>query len=1388
MPSVSPASSNNIPVEAPPPSESLPPPLSGVGECGPNGCGTIDLNAQEAICGTIPGPAGVLDDGCWICNSSKAIWEWNTDTLVACPDYWYAELGSTCSSLCEPHSPKFNGIMGGYCFVCTNRGASPGIWQKRKSTDPACHTFWNAPFSCHNSDIPYEVSCGCMGSPPVYGIYYEKTTLTEMCWLCDGTQWTNSTQMSKCNDMWLNIGGSCPPFAPDDNAYPFCGCTTEPPARGPDPLSKGQCWICHSGVWIEETDPARCTDFWVNDKCPATSDHPPLTCSTSLPTTPAGAGNCWLCTNPNEPFMLRPYDASNPLYSGYGEPCDSFWLDSEYPGYLDIPGFPDNVDTVCNNALPLTDGTKKPGIVYDKTHDQWGCWLCTSTGSYSWVYWNGDRFDHWTDSQYKACDSFWVRGAYPASIPSNPGDYERLYEYGGSGYESGSDITAIGADLFIAGYENSDESGGNTDIAVIKMNKNTGKIDWKKQYGGSKEEKAQAIITDGTDLYVAGYEVSDSKGGNFDAVVMKLSGSGSVTWKKQYGGIGDEKGFDLAYDPGTMDLYVTGSETSDIDGGNEDIFVMKLSNSGNVIWKKQYGGTKRDIGHSIVFADNSVYVAGYEMSDSSGGQSDVFVMKLDRNGSVIWKKQYGGAGTDRAYSMVVSESYIYITGYEMSDPKGGKADILVMKLDNNGNVIWKKQYGGPENDKGYAITASDNFLYVTGQEESDPQAGANYTDLPLPPGKKDLFIMKLNQSDGSVIWKQQHGGMENEMGRGITVVDGYIFTVGEESTDPDGGATDILMLSLQNHQKLTGDHRDIDDWTVNGSPLVSWASDGILINGWTVVSNSITSGTEGWTVEGDVTDWSASGADIKNWSLEGNPIDTETGSSPPHEEELLWTPIVSASTPPPPPPPPPSVEFKYQIGGAGNDYGRSIAIDPGGEFLYVAGHEDSSLIGSKTDVFILKMDIDGPDNIAGTVDDGTIIWKKIYWHYGKIGGGKAGINFDDIAKSIAVPGDGYIYITGWKQGDRPKYQNDIFVMRVFALNGGIDWARVYGGYNDDYGQSIAVDGNDLYVAGIEDGSFAGGGNRDIVIMKLSKFDGGVDWAKQYGGSDQEWEQNLETIGGEYNRDRSLVVDGDYIYYAGEEASDDNPPGTYIDIVIMKLNKINGNKVWAKQYGGDNDDKVYGATVSEGYIYVCGEEESDPPNAGADKDDIFVMKLDENDGDVVWKKQYGGLSPADIAQGIAKSGSYLYITGMENSDPAGGADDIFVMKLDENDGDVVWKNQYGGPNREKGYSIAANNSYIYITGYKSNDNDDENADVVVMKLDVDQSSNITGWPTDEDFELGLSEDIDVGYNFGEWEVMGEDITSSRSWHAGVTVFFTRDSDINKKIIDDWSVGL
>lgn len=399
-------------------------------------------------------------------------------------------------------------------------------------------------------------------------------------------------------------------------------------------------------------------------------------------------------------------------------------------------------------------------------------------------------------------------------------------------------------------------------------------------------------------------------------------------------------------------------------------------------------------------------------------------------------------------------------------------------------------------------------------------------------------------------------------------------------------------------------------------------------------------------------------------------------------------------------------EWAKQSGGpTAYETGYAIAVSSG--YAYITGTETTDPYNtSKLNIFIMKVDI----------TNGSAVWKYKY--------GTTNANaYFPISNSIAVSGSN-VYITGADE------YNNLLVMKVNASDGAVVWRNRYGGSNsgdqenDVVGTSIAVSGSSVYVGGYDDYVYhdpeeGDGGSRTSIVMKLNESDGSVVWKKRY-GTDLFYYTRADEV-------KAIKVIGSYIYITGTGNASINA-NTARPMFVAKLNESDGSVVWKRKYGcttGGIGTAGYAIDVSGSYVYVAGFD------ATLGTPDIIVMKLNDANnstgGTVVWKNRYGGNTNSEYATGMVVSGSYIYVSGHEMSDTAGGNTDLYVMKLQESNGVVTWKNQYGGTGNDNGRGMAVpGDDYIYVIGDESS-NEAAYTNIYFMRIGIDQaSSNITGW--------------------------------------------------------------
>ncbi|MFC1591403.1 LamG-like jellyroll fold domain-containing protein [Thermodesulfobacteriota bacterium] len=365
--------------------------------------------------------------------------------------------------------------------------------------------------------------------------------------------------------------------------------------------------------------------------------------------------------------------------------------------------------------------------------------------------------------------------------------------YGTSTKEKVSSIQEVpgGGFVMVGNTGLSGADGVYDDFLVIRTDAN-GNIIWQNTYGGSFNDAAFSVRnTPDGNFVVAGYDGSYGAG-KTDFMVMKIAQDGSVLWGKTYGGSDYEYAYFLQVTQD--DGYVVVGFTDSFGLQGDDVWILKLDAGGNILWQNTYGGTGSDQATCIQQTQDGGYiVAGF--SDSQGlGVYNMLVMKLDAAGLPVWQKIYGGLGNDYARSVVQTQDGGYIVaGYTESFGVLDK-DSWVVKLDANGNPVWQRTYGGSDEDIAHDIHANADGGYIV--------AGGT---LSFGNGNRDIWLIQLDAA-GTPVWQKTYGGSEMDNPGNFSVVQeqgaGYIVT---GFTDSFGaGHYDFLVMKLDAEGDVPG--------------------------------------------------------------------------------------------------------------------------------------------------------------------------------------------------------------------------------------------------------------------------------------------------------------------------------------------------------------------------------------------------------------------------------------------------------------------------------------------------------------------------------------------------------------------------------------------------------
>ena len=457
-----------------------------------------------------------------------------------------------------------------------------------------------------------------------------------------------------------------------------------------------------------------------------------------------------------------------------------------------------------------------------------------------------------------------------------------------------------------------------TDIFVAKLD-NTGKIKWAKSYGGDYIDAALDIAVDNTGGFaITGYcydafsigSISLNPKGDRDIFIAKFNNSGAPVWAKRVGGSSYDAGSAIAADR-SGNFFITGNFSGSAEFGTkiiatkgaQDIFIAKYSPDGSLLWVKGEGEKSEEFAEGIAVDNqgNSVIIGAFYYKTCFGGihelrsngSYDIFVVKYDVDGRIIWAKNFGGTDWDCGMSVATDGSdNIIITGYFRDSIKFDSVilnakshsypDMFITKLSSSGEVLWAKRGGGIYKDNGKDIaTDSKQNIYITGTISGGfGGASVDFGSTTLTAkGCDDVFIAKYN-ANGDVLWAKRAGSISTDRGNAVALdPDDNCYLAGSFHSDAEfdsyslsskATSCDIFVTRLKALESSTitvTSPNGGEKWEAGTTNTISWI--GQNIDNYDVEIKYSTDNGKNWQFVDYQTNHGASGS--YNWLVPNTP-------------------------------------------------------------------------------------------------------------------------------------------------------------------------------------------------------------------------------------------------------------------------------------------------------------------------------------------------------------------------------------------------------------------------------------------------------------------------------------------------------------------------------------
>ena len=829
-------------------------------------------------------------------------------------------------------------------------------------------------------------------------------------------------------------------------------------------------------------------------------------------------------------------------------------------------------------------------------------------------------------------------------------------------------------------------------------------------------------------LSAAGHDVGDN-----DAFVAKLTPQGEFLWVHQFGGNQQDEAWGLDLDPAGQ-VLVCGLFTDTGTFGNQeltsagsaDMFLIKLTASGEVLWSRRAGGPGFDAGWNLT-ADTSgaAYACGQFEGTASFGNTDltalgegvptidVFVAKYDADGNLLWTRQAGGTGYDGAYSVAGDPAgNIYLAGTIMgtadfgqisSGPEAPFAQALfVAKMNPAGDFLWVRSAGStagaPIWGSGLAATASGG-VYLTGVFTGAASFGDTVLTTAFP--SPDGFLTRLDSS-GQFAWAFQFGGSEWDEGWNVrTDSQDHAYVVGSFSGDATFGNT-----LLRADEGPFGPAADGFLAKIDPSGALEWIKQ-VEGTGTAVIRCVAENGAGDVFVAGE---------------FEGPARWDQTALDAPTGRQAFFAKLADPDAQPTAPSILSHPQSQEVV--AGQSVTLHVAARGTGPLSY-QWQKNGSAISDATEPSFTLANFQPADagryrvRVSNSLGAATSNEAVLAVHPGPrvLAAWRAGGNGSDQGFSAALNQAGNAFVAGRFETMASfggttltsRGADDVLLVKVDPL-GQFVWAKRAGSPTSDQGRRVlATDDGGAVVTGRFTGSanfgdmgFSSQGSDDAFLTKLSAS-GDFVWTLVAGGPNSDYGYALAR-----DRENNSYWGGRFQGAAVFGALNLTAAGAN-DAFLVKVDP-GGKLLWARKLGGSGEDWAKAiATTATGEVVLAGYF-SDSAAFGtqnltsAGNTDVFLARLHAS-GEFLWAKRFGGAQAEEANAVITDAAGNIYLGGNflgsvqfgQTTLTSRGERDVFLVKLNH-EGVPLWAIQFGGPAWDEGWEVAsATDGGVYVTG-------------------------------------------------------------------------------------------
>ncbi len=351
--------------------------------------------------------------------------------------------------------------------------------------------------------------------------------------------------------------------------------------------------------------------------------------------------------------------------------------------------------------------------------------------------------------------------------------------FGGSQMDYGSSMvrTSDGGYIMVGGTWSFGTGG---DILLVKVDAD-GRQQWIRNYGGKDTDAGLGVIQTSDGGYaLCGWTDSYRKGAS-GCILIKTDPSGSQQWLKTYYGPREKENSAISLVQTRDGGYLLCGDTSAYGAAGYDICLIRADDTGTLKWRKTFGTKYHDEAYCLVATADGGYAVCGTVGTANPDNNEAYLLKVDSEGTKLWEKTYGGDQDDIGYWMAVtSDGGFVMTGRTKSF--GVRAnDAFLVKTDSGGKQEWLKTYGGASDEFGISVIEIADGYIIGGNTDTDTA------------GSYDLMLLKADRK-GALLWEKKYGGTKYENGGFVSAASGGGILLLGSTHSSGAGMQDLWLI------------------------------------------------------------------------------------------------------------------------------------------------------------------------------------------------------------------------------------------------------------------------------------------------------------------------------------------------------------------------------------------------------------------------------------------------------------------------------------------------------------------------------------------------------------------------------------------------------------------